>query len=87
MKHKIAVENSLSPISEYLAKKGYDVEKVDFSQEYTKGMDKYDAVVVTGISSNFLGVEDTNTKAVVIDAKGLTAEQVYSTLESRLQLH
>ena len=85
MKHKVAVENSLTPISEYLSKKGYSVDSVDFSKEYTRGMDLYDAVVVTGLNENFLGVEDTNTKAVVIDAKGLTAEQVYNRLEDRLQ--
>jgi hypothetical protein len=85
MKHRIAVENSLTPISEYLSKKGYDVDSVDFSREYTKGMDLYDAIIVTGFNKDFLGVEDTNTKSVVIDAKGLTAEQVYSRLENSLQ--
>lgn len=85
MKYKVAVENSLTPISDYLSKKGYNVDSIDLSKEYSKGMEKYDAVVVTGLNENFLGIEDTNTKAVVIDAKGLTAEQVYSRLENRLQ--
>ncbi|NJD04429.1 MAG: YkuS family protein [Ruminiclostridium sp.] len=85
MKHRIAVENSLTPIRDFLSEKGYNVDNIDFSKEYSKGMDKYDAVVVTGLSENFLGVEDTNTKAVVIDAKGLTTEQVYGRLEGGLQ--
>ena len=61
------------------------MDSVDFGREYTKGMDLYDAVVVTGFNKDFLGIEDTNTKAVVIDAKGLTAEQVYNRLENSLQ--
>lgn len=85
MKRKVAVEQSLTPVRDLLAGKGYTVESIDLNNEFSKGLEKYDAVVVTGLSENFLGVEDINTGAVVISAKGLTAEQVYNQIENRLQ--
>jgi hypothetical protein len=39
-------------------------------------MKKYDAVVVSGMNTNLLGMSDTNTKAAVINADGKTPEQV-----------
>jgi hypothetical protein len=84
MKRNVAIENTLAPMKSFLSEKGYNVESVDFSKEYTREMDKYDAVVVTGMNKNFMGVEDTTTRAVIIEAKGLTAEQVYNEIESRL---
>jgi len=83
MKQKVAVERNLTPVKDFLADKGWNVETIDFRNEYTKQMDKYDAIVVTGMNDNFLGVNDTNTRAVVIDASGLTPEQVYHELQLR----
>lgn len=81
---KVAVEQNLTPVRDFLSGKGYSVDTVDMNQEFSKGMDEYDAVVVTGMNKDFLGVEDVNTRAVMIDAKGLTAEQVYEEIENRL---
>lgn len=83
MKRNVAVERNLAPVKDFLSGKGYNVESIDFNREYTKEMEKYDAVVVTGMNKNFLGMENTVTKAVVIEAKGLTAEQVYNEIEKR----
>lgn len=83
MSLKVAVEKDLSPVKDYLSNKGYIVDTVDINKEFLKGMDEYDAVVVTGMNKNFLGVEDVNTGAVVIEAKGLTAEQVYNEITNR----
>jgi Uncharacterised protein family (UPF0180). len=82
---KVAVEKSLTPVRDFLTQKGYSVETIDFNREFTRGMDKYDAVVVTGIYENFLGVEDISTNAAIINAKGLTAEQIYTQIEKKLQ--
>lgn len=83
MNLKVAVEQDLTPVRDFLFKKGYSVDTVDLSREFTKEMDKYDAIIVTGMNKNFLGVEDMNTGAVVVDAKGLTAEQVFEEIENR----
>lgn len=85
MLRNVAVEGNLRPVSEFLSQKGYHVDSVSFDREFTREMEKYDAVVVTGLTKDFLGVQDTNTKALVIDAKGLTAEQVYNAIENGLR--
>jgi predicted RNA-binding Zn-ribbon protein involved in translation (DUF1610 family) len=41
--------------------------------------------VGTSRYENFLGVEDTNTKAAVINARGLTAEEIQNLIEKKLQ--
>lgn len=85
MSRKIAVEQNLTPVREFLSEKGYSVDAVNIGKEFTRELEKYDAVVVTGMNKDFLGVQDVNTGAVIIDAKGLTAEQVLKEMESRLQ--
>jgi hypothetical protein len=83
VKQKVAVEHNLTPVKDFLSQKGYDVESMDFSREYSKEAGKYDAIIVTGLNKDFLGMHNTNTKAVVIDAGGLTPEQVYNELKLR----
>jgi len=85
MNKTIAVEHNLTPVIDYLSEKGYKVEGIDFGSEYRKNIDKYDAVVVTGMNKDFLGVQDVVSKIPVIDAKGLSAEQVYSQIITSLQ--
>lgn len=86
MKHRIAIEPNLTPIKDYLTDKGYQVESINLNKETAKAaeMNKYDAYVVTGLNSNFMGIENTNTKAVVIKVEGMTPEQVYHELQMRL---
>jgi hypothetical protein len=85
MNKTIAVEHNLTPVIEYLSEKGYKVKDIDFGREYGKNIDKYDAVVVTGMNKDFLGVQDIVSKIPVIDAKGLTAEEVFSQLNNTLK--
>ena len=82
MKGKIAVEQDLSPVKDYLSGKGYDVECIDFNEQSSANLQGFDAIVVTGQNSNFLGVNDTQTDAPVINADGLTSEEVAGRIES-----
>ncbi|NLX76412.1 MAG: YkuS family protein [Clostridiaceae bacterium] len=78
---KIAVQRGLTPVQEYLSERGYEVEVVDFDA-FSKARDEeYDAIVLTGMSKNFLGMEDTATNAPVIDATGMTPEEVCEQIE------
>ncbi len=73
---KIAVQRGLTPVQEYLSGHGYDVETVDFDA-FSKSQDEdYDAIIVTGMNNDFLGMQDTATGAPVIDATGMTPEEV-----------
>ncbi len=59
-------------VKDYLKDEGYDVESMNLNGRSINNLSGYDAIVVTGLNTNFLGTDDTDTKAVVINADGLT---------------
>lgn len=87
MKH-IAVEKELTPIKEYLEDKGYDVEcfegPVENAWEYYHDLE---AIVITGMNQDMLGIQNTSCKAVVIDADGMTPEEVEERIEHESNWH
>lgn len=85
MKRRIAVESNLSPIKEYLSKKGYIVEDVDIHEQSANPDNTYDAYVVSGMNSNFLGIQNTQTKSIVINAEGLSPDKVYNQLKTQFK--
>lgn len=85
MKRKVGIEDNLSPVKEYLSSKGYEVENVDFAQQKSELSGRFDAFVVTGLNTNMLGINDVSTNSIIIDAAGMSPEQVYHELESRLE--
>ncbi len=76
MKGRIAVEKNLTPYSHYLSLQGYSVENMTVEDMLQKSIPDYDAFIVTGLSENFLGFHDIMTKAPVINADGLSPEDV-----------
>lgn len=78
---KVGVEQSLTNVQQALREKGYDV--VELKQE--SDAQNCDCCVVTGLDSNVMGMHDTVTKASVIDANGMSADEVCREVESRLQ--
>jgi galactitol-specific phosphotransferase system IIB component len=78
---KIAVEQSLENVKNYLRNQGYDVTDIESTQS---NANNFDAIVVSGQNSNFLGMHDTNTKASVINAKGMSVEDIHKELNNRL---
>lgn len=84
MNQRVAVEPNLTPVKELLSSKGYQVDSMSESGSTSMAAGNYDAYIVTGMNSNFMGMSNTSSKALVIDATGLTAEQVYQELQSRL---
>lgn len=78
---RIGVEQSLTNIQEALRQKGYDVVELKAEQD-AQGCD---CCVITGIDSNIMGMQDTTTKAAVIEANGLSADDVCQQVESKLR--
>jgi hypothetical protein len=72
---KIAVEDNLSAIKQALEKGGYTVVS-------PKSKENVMACVVMGMDNNLMDIQNTVTKAPVIDAAGMTPEQVISRIES-----
>lgn len=78
---KIAVEESLTNVSEALKGKGYDVVTLKTEND-AKGVD---CCVVTGQDINVMGIEDIVTKGPVIDARGLSADEICEEVAQRIQ--
>ncbi|WMW41852.1 MULTISPECIES: YkuS family protein [Bacillus] len=81
MAKKIGIEQSLSDVEAALKEKGYDVVMMK-SPADAQGCDCF---VVTGLDNNVQGIADTVTQAPVITASGMTAEEICSEVESRIQ--
>ncbi len=79
---RVAVEDSLKSVKEHLQNQGYNVESLENNRQ---NLNSFDAVVVSGQNSNFLGMHDTSTKASVISAKGLTPQDVHNELKKRIK--
>lgn len=83
---KIGIERSLTNVKEYLDQNNLQAIEMDCPKKDTKrALNKYDAIIVSGQDSNFLGIQDTSTNTPVINAGGKTAEEVYQELQSRLK--
>lgn len=77
---KIGVEQSLTDVQEALQQKGYDVVQLT-NENDAKGCD---CCVVTGIDNNVMGISNSVTAGSVIEASGLTADQICQQVESRI---
>ncbi len=75
---KIAVEKSLKNVKSYLENQGYSVDELETGKS---NLNKFDAVVVSGQDSNFLGDQTTSSKTRVISAKGMTVEDIHNQLK------
>jgi len=73
---KVAVEDNLSTIKQALEKSGYTVVSP------TSKDGGIMACIVMGMDNNLMNIQNTITKAPVIDATGMTPEQVISRIES-----
>jgi hypothetical protein len=72
----IAVESTLSNICIALETEGYEVVKLEVEE-----VDDVDAIVVSGLDSNFLNMQETVTEVPVINAAGKTTQEVLEELE------
>lgn len=75
MQKKVAVESNLTDITRELENRGYTVVS-------PKSGDDFIAAVVMGMDSNLMSIQNTSTKAPVINASGLTPQEVISRIES-----
>ena len=75
MTRKVAVEDNLSTIKQALERKGYTVVS-------PKSQERVMACVVMGMDNNLMNIQNAATKAPVIDAAGLTPEEIVSRIES-----
>lgn len=77
---KIGVEQSLTNVSQALKEKGYDVVELK-NENDAKGCD---CCVVTGGDNNVMGIQNVVIEGSVIDATGLSADEICHQVESKL---
>ncbi|PFA68398.1 hypothetical protein CN378_07335 [Bacillus sp. AFS015802] len=78
---RIGVEQSLTNVVEALRAQGHEV--VELKQE--SDANGCDCCVVTGIDTNVMGIQNVATQGPVIEASGLSADQICEEVQSRLQ--
>lgn len=82
MHKKVAVEKNLHNVKQYFESQGFQVDTIHDTELDTIGtVSKYDAIIISGGNKDFMGIEDTNTKAPIINAAGKTAEEIYDSIK------
>ncbi|MRH41877.1 hypothetical protein GH741_04215 [Aquibacillus halophilus] len=79
---KIGIEGTLADVKGALQEKGYEI--VDLRQE--EDVNGCDCCVISGQDKNVMGMQTTSYKGSVINADGLTADEVCKQVEQRVQL-
>ncbi len=76
---KIAVEGSLTNVQQALREKGYDVVELSSGAN----LQNFDCCVVSGLDTDVMGMQDALTNGSVIEASGLSAEEIVKRIENK----
>lgn len=80
----IGVEKGLSNVADYLESQGYSVQILGENiQSNIVKYDNLDAIVTADYNSDMMGFSDTLTKVPVINASGLSAEDVKKMIDEK----
>ena len=85
MTRRIAISESLSPLKQALHRAGYKVINLENEAVISETeIAEYDAVVVSGMDINMMGMQDISGRAIVINAAGKRADEILQELDNRL---
>jgi hypothetical protein len=76
---KVAVESNLTNVDQALQSGGFQTVGLEDSS-----LNDVSAIVVSGQDKNFLGMQDTSRKIPVINAEGLSAEDVVNQVKNHI---
>ncbi len=82
---RIAVESNLTPIKELLQEQGYQVDTLKPAEMVESNPKEYDAMVISGLEKDLMGIEDKVQNCPVINAAGLTPEEVTDRVAQTVQ--
>lgn len=77
---KIGVEDSLTNIQQALRDKGYNVVELNSGTS----AQNCDCCIVNGLDTNIMGIQDVVSKGSVIEASGLSADEVIKQVENKM---
>jgi hypothetical protein len=75
---RVAIEQNLEPIQQYLQQQGYQCEQLNQQNASAQG---YSAIIISGADRNLMGIENATTQAPVINADGMTPQDVAQRLQ------
>lgn len=79
---KVGIEKGLRNVADYLSNEGYTVQELSGPiKENLSKLDGLDVVVTSGFDTDMMGNSTTETKTPVVNADGLTPQQVRSMIE------
>ncbi|PTM59325.1 YkuS family protein [Desmospora activa] len=81
MNQRVAVERGLSQISQYLRQQGCEVE--DLSAD-NMDANNYACCVISGGDKDMMGIQNVQFQGSVINAEGMTADEVYQAVQQRI---
>ncbi|WFA08265.1 YkuS family protein [Tissierella sp. Yu-01] len=80
---KVAIEKGLDNVARHLINQGHQVVMLSGSiDENMKNLNSYDCIVTSGLNKDALGISETLTEAPVINANGMSPEEVAERLNS-----
>lgn len=82
---RIAVESNLTPIQELLQEQGYRVDALQPAEMVESNPKEYDVMVISGLEKDLMGIEDRVQNCPVINASGLTPEEVSNRVAQTVQ--
>ena len=81
---RIAVEKNLRNVKDYFENQGYKVDVFnDTDLENIKQNNDYDAIVLSGMGKDLLGIQNTSILSPVIDASGMSPEEILNRIDNR----
>lgn len=81
----IGVQKGLTEVTDYLRSQGYTVRDLGENiQNSASQWDDLDAIVVADYNNDMMGYSDTSTKLPIINASGLTAEDVKRQIDRQI---
>lgn len=82
---KIGIEEGLTNIADFLTDEGYSVKQLSGSMdENLSSLRNFDAIVISGLNTNMFGYDNVKANASIIDADGLTPQEVRNMLDKQI---
>ncbi len=82
---KIGIEEGLTNVADFLTDEGYSVKQFSGSMdENLSSLKNFDAIVVSGLNTNMFGYDNVKANASIIDADGLTPQEVRNMIERQI---
>lgn len=81
---RVAIEGPLGNIGMFLEEKGYEVVSLDPHTQTGIELRNCDAIIISGMDRNLMGDTTIKTASPVIEASGMTPEEVYQQVKNRI---